>query len=66
MGRRAGIPLAGCALFWAVAAATDEASRYEIEFDLTDSVVVAGGLLEIPPDGAIGSGSLLLSATRLP
>jgi hypothetical protein len=61
MGRRAGIPLAACALFWGVAAAADEASRYEIEFDLTDSVVVAGGLLEIPPDGAIGSGSLLLS-----
>jgi hypothetical protein len=61
MSRAARMPIAGCALLWGAAAAADEPSRYEILFDLTDSVVVAGGLIEIPPDGTVGSGSLRLS-----
>jgi len=57
--------VAGCA-FLCGSAATAQTPRVEIEFDLDNSVVVAGGLIEIPPAGAIDSGSFLLSVPATP
>ncbi len=50
----------GCALLAGTAAGAEE-PRVEIEFDLVNSVVAAGGSIVIPPDGTIDSGTLLLS-----
>jgi len=51
------------ATFTALWGATSRAAtpRVEIEFDLANSVVAAGGAIVIPPDGSIESGTLRLS-----
>jgi hypothetical protein len=54
------ILIACCGVLWGASTAGEE-PHVEIEFDLPHSVIAAGGLIEIPPDGAVDSGTLRLT-----